>query len=257
MGDVPAPCAVRCVHVDAFSARPHGGNPAVVCLLPPGLHPLLVTPERLQAVANEMNVSETAFVTPVEEHGGGGGGGGESGARSETEVHTWLTSHAYRRVCVCVCVFVGSATLWLTVSCVGGVTWRRGQGQAPQCVAPVRMLSCAAHVARHYERGRGPAARELRCERTSLCVGGGEEGGFVTLCYASGLLPFGAAVPCVPSGLPCRAPCAQAGVLQPSSAVSGGDVVDPFQVCKVPAAPLALARLRTPHPAPRTHRRQP
>ena len=48
-----------CFHVDAFSARPFTGNPAVVCLL------AAARPARwLQAVAAEMNVSETAFVQP-------------------------------------------------------------------------------------------------------------------------------------------------------------------------------------------------
>lgn len=48
--------------VDAFTARPFAGNPAAVCLLPE---------ERpdgwLQAVAREMNLSETAFLVAVDE----------------------------------------------------------------------------------------------------------------------------------------------------------------------------------------------
>jgi PhzF family phenazine biosynthesis protein len=45
--------------VDAFTDRPFAGNPAAVCLLP--------SPRNeswMQAVAREMNLSETAFVTP-------------------------------------------------------------------------------------------------------------------------------------------------------------------------------------------------
>jgi PhzF family phenazine biosynthesis protein len=46
--------------VDAFTSRPFGGNPAAVCLLP--------RPQAsawLQAVAQEMNLSETAFLVPT------------------------------------------------------------------------------------------------------------------------------------------------------------------------------------------------
>jgi PhzF family phenazine biosynthesis protein len=45
--------------VDAFADRPFTGNPAAVCLLD---NPL--SPETMQAVAREMNLSETAFVEP-------------------------------------------------------------------------------------------------------------------------------------------------------------------------------------------------
>ena len=48
--------------VDAFAERPFNGNPAAICLLdawvPEGL---------MQAVAAEMNLSETAFVVPTED----------------------------------------------------------------------------------------------------------------------------------------------------------------------------------------------
>lgn len=44
--------------VDAFTTEPFGGNPAGVCLLDAPADPAW-----MQAVANEMNVSETAFVT--------------------------------------------------------------------------------------------------------------------------------------------------------------------------------------------------
>lgn len=47
--------------VDAFSARPFGGNPAAVCLLPAGGG---ASAEWMQRVAGEMNLSETAFLTP-------------------------------------------------------------------------------------------------------------------------------------------------------------------------------------------------
>src|SRR5262245_24949361 len=43
--------------VDAFTDRPFGGNPAGVCVLE--RYP---TDERLQLIAREMNLSETAFL---------------------------------------------------------------------------------------------------------------------------------------------------------------------------------------------------
>lgn len=53
---------IPCFHVDAFADAAFGGNPAAVCLL---------TAERparwMQAVAAEMNLSETAFVRPIAE----------------------------------------------------------------------------------------------------------------------------------------------------------------------------------------------
>ena len=53
---------ISCLQVDAFTARPFAGNPAAVCLL---------EEERdeqwMQAVAAEMNLSETAFVRPLKE----------------------------------------------------------------------------------------------------------------------------------------------------------------------------------------------
>ena len=52
---------IPCLQVDAFTDRPFAGNPAAVCLL---------DDERdsqwMQAVAAEMNLSETAFVRPQE-----------------------------------------------------------------------------------------------------------------------------------------------------------------------------------------------
>ena len=51
---------VTCLQIDAFTDRPFAGNPAAVCLL---------EQERdatwMQAVAAEMNLSETAFVRPL------------------------------------------------------------------------------------------------------------------------------------------------------------------------------------------------
>ncbi|MGC9394001.1 MAG: PhzF family phenazine biosynthesis protein [Anaerolineae bacterium] len=46
--------------VDAFTRAPFKGNPAAVCLLPHTLDATL-----MQAIAAEMNLSETAFVMPV------------------------------------------------------------------------------------------------------------------------------------------------------------------------------------------------
>ena len=52
-------------HVDAFADAPFTGNPAAVCLLDSPAEP-----EWMQAVAAEMNLSETAFVVAVgEEYG--------------------------------------------------------------------------------------------------------------------------------------------------------------------------------------------
>src|SRR5256714_1154281 len=47
-------------HVDAFASGPCTGNPAAVCLLDKPADPAW-----MQAVAAEMNLSETAFVRPV------------------------------------------------------------------------------------------------------------------------------------------------------------------------------------------------
>jgi PhzF family phenazine biosynthesis protein len=50
---------VRIVQVDAFTNRPFAGNPAAVCVLREAM------PEQwLRDVAREMNLSETAFLTP-------------------------------------------------------------------------------------------------------------------------------------------------------------------------------------------------
>src|SRR6478609_1621322 len=47
-------------HVDAFASGPFTGNPAAVCLLEKPAEPAW-----MQAVAAEMNLSETAFVRPL------------------------------------------------------------------------------------------------------------------------------------------------------------------------------------------------
>jgi PhzF family phenazine biosynthesis protein len=52
---------IQLFHVDAFAAAPFSGNPAAVCLL--GEEPR--DAEWMQAVAREMNLSETAFVERV------------------------------------------------------------------------------------------------------------------------------------------------------------------------------------------------
>jgi PhzF family phenazine biosynthesis protein len=50
-------------HVDAFTDRPFAGNPAAVCLLPAWKED-----RWLQAVAGEMNLSETAFLVRQPDH---------------------------------------------------------------------------------------------------------------------------------------------------------------------------------------------
>lgn len=55
---------VRIVQVDAFTDRPFGGNPAGVCLLDAP-----ASSDWMQAVANEMNLSETAFLVRRDDDG--------------------------------------------------------------------------------------------------------------------------------------------------------------------------------------------
>lgn len=50
--------------VDAFTNKPFSGNPAAVCLLEDE-----ISPENMLQIAAEMNLSETAFVGPVDEDG--------------------------------------------------------------------------------------------------------------------------------------------------------------------------------------------
>lgn len=51
---------IRCFQIDAFADRPFAGNPAAVCLLEEERDD-----EWMQAVAAEMNLSETGFVRPL------------------------------------------------------------------------------------------------------------------------------------------------------------------------------------------------
>jgi PhzF family phenazine biosynthesis protein len=53
---------VRVLQIDAFTDRPFAGNPAAVCLLEGERDP-----DWMQAVAAEMNLSETAFVRPLDD----------------------------------------------------------------------------------------------------------------------------------------------------------------------------------------------
>jgi len=53
----PSKMTIPLFHVDAFTDRPFAGNPAAVCLLP-----AWKDDRWLQAVAGEMNLSETAFL---------------------------------------------------------------------------------------------------------------------------------------------------------------------------------------------------
>lgn len=55
--------AIACLQVDAFTDRPFAGNPAAVCFLDRAADAAW-----MQAVAAEMNLSETAFVSPSD-HG--------------------------------------------------------------------------------------------------------------------------------------------------------------------------------------------
>jgi PhzF family phenazine biosynthesis protein len=54
--------AIRIVQVDAFTNRPFAGNPAAVCVLPAS-----PPDEWMRDVAREMNLSETAFLTPADQ----------------------------------------------------------------------------------------------------------------------------------------------------------------------------------------------
>ena len=55
---------IRLTVVDAFTHQPFHGNPAAVCLLPQGPEPAWPDPDWMQAVAREMNLSETAYLLP-------------------------------------------------------------------------------------------------------------------------------------------------------------------------------------------------
>ena len=49
------------IQVDAFTHRPFAGNPAAVCVTPSPLDD-----ELMRAIAAEMNLSETAFLSPID-----------------------------------------------------------------------------------------------------------------------------------------------------------------------------------------------
>jgi PhzF family phenazine biosynthesis protein len=51
--------AIRIVQVDAFTNKPFAGNPAAVCVLPQA-----ASDDWMRNIAREMNLSETAFLTP-------------------------------------------------------------------------------------------------------------------------------------------------------------------------------------------------
>lgn len=70
--------SIRIVQVDAFTNRPFSGNPAAVCVLPAPR-----SDQWMRDVAREMNLSETAFLTP---HNGGQGATHEGGYNLR-----WLT----------------------------------------------------------------------------------------------------------------------------------------------------------------------
>ena len=55
------------IQVDAFTDRPFAGNPAAVCVVDSPLEADL-----MQAIAAEMNLSETAFLSPIEAEGKSG-----------------------------------------------------------------------------------------------------------------------------------------------------------------------------------------
>lgn len=55
---------IRLYHVDAFTGEPFKGNPAVVCVMDS-----LEDAELMQNIAREMNVSETAFISPAGSEG--------------------------------------------------------------------------------------------------------------------------------------------------------------------------------------------
>lgn len=59
MSTAGSPAVVRVFQVDAFTGAAFGGNPAAVCLLASPADPAW-----MQAMAAEMNLSETAFVEP-------------------------------------------------------------------------------------------------------------------------------------------------------------------------------------------------
>lgn len=95
--------------VDAFSDRPFAGNPAAVCLLPAPGEGVAAAPDAwMQRLAREMNLSETAFVTPR-----GDGAGGEAADGPAFDLR-WFTPGTEVDLC-------GHATL-----AAAHVLWERG-----------------------------------------------------------------------------------------------------------------------------------
>jgi len=86
--------------VDAFTRSPFKGNPAAVCLLPRTLDDAL-----MQAIAAEMNLSETAFVMPVDD---------TSWSGAATFSLRWFTPKVEVRLC-------GHATLGTAAVLFGAV----------------------------------------------------------------------------------------------------------------------------------------
>ena len=83
--------------VDAFTDRAFTGNPAAVCLLSTeggagdGAGPPM-SEDRMQSLAYELGISETAFVTPVGGAGGADGAGGEGGGTNpDTFALRWFS----------------------------------------------------------------------------------------------------------------------------------------------------------------------
>jgi len=113
----------RITQVDAFTDRPFGGNPAGVCILD---RPR--TDTFMQDVAREMNLSETAFVLPLEAEAGAAPGSGRPGEfRSEYRLR-WFTPTTEVDLC-------GHATL-----AAAHVLWEEGR-LAPHRTAYFRTRS--------------------------------------------------------------------------------------------------------------------
>ena len=97
---------IRCWQVDAFTDRPFAGNPAAICYLDSP-----ADPQWMQAVAVEMNLSETAFVRPLRGANDGHSGGYEL---------RWFTPAAEVDLC-------GHATL-----AAAHALWHAGLAPPPQ-----------------------------------------------------------------------------------------------------------------------------
>ncbi|KAI8866481.1 Diaminopimelate epimerase-like protein [Ramicandelaber brevisporus] len=86
---------LRIFTVDAFAAAPFSGNPAAVCLVPSSIK---LTDAQQQKIAAEMNLSETAFVTPI--NSSAGATEDESVFKTETQFGLrWFTPAAEVNLC--------------------------------------------------------------------------------------------------------------------------------------------------------------